>query len=460
MSVEGLNPAIRLAEFSVQKLFNEFDYSIPLNPDQRITAVIAPNGSGKTVCLRLINALFRRQWSLFKSTDFTVLKFKFSDGRSVQVSKAPSPETEDESPSVSLGIRFSISSSNDLFPAEARREWSPRISDLHRGRLPSVERYIPFLTRIGPTRWTHDVTGQQYNAQEVLEAYADQLPGAFLSGVYADEPDDLKVIIESIDCHLIETQRLLILAGDESARYRGSDRRPASTLAIAQKAQLLKTIIAQSLTEYATLSQSLDRSFPRRVIAQSDIVSQETLKQQLQALDEQRRQLMDAGLLGTEASDPVSLPVGGIEGAISRVLGVYAEDTKKKLESLSPLLEKVKLLKELIDQRFRYKSIEVDRDAGFKVRFRENDVPLDKLSSGEQHQLVLFFELLFELKSNALILIDEPELSLHVAWQRKFISDLNRIIGLNKFDVVLATHSPQLIAHWEELVVELGAVDY
>jgi predicted ATP-binding protein involved in virulence len=86
-------------------------------------------------------------------------------------------------------------------------------------------------------------------------------------------------------------------------------------------------------------------------------------------------------------------------------------------------------------------------------------VPLEKLSSGEQHQLVLFFELLFELKENALILIDEPELSLHVAWQKKFLSDLNRIIELNQFDVILATHSPQLVARWNHLVVELGDVD-
>lgn len=102
----------------------------------------------------------------------------------------------------------------------------------------------------------------------------------------------------------------------------------------------------------------------------------------------------------------------------------------------------------------------MDKDVGFAVkRGSEITVPLEKLSSGEQHQLVLFFELLFELQKNALILIDEPELSLHVAWQKKFIPDLQRIIALNQFDVLLATHSPQLIGRWEDLVVELGDVD-
>jgi len=32
------------------------------------------------------------------------------------------------------------------------------------------------------------------------------------------------------------------------------------------------------------------------------------------------------------------------------------------------------------------------------------------------------------------------------------------IINLNHFDVVLATHSPQLIGRWENIVVELGDV--
>ncbi|ESZ11562.1 hypothetical protein X737_29425 [Mesorhizobium sp. L48C026A00] len=66
--------------------------------------------------------------------------------------------------------------------------------------------------------------------------------------------------------------------------------------------------------------------------------------------------------------------------------------------------------------------------------------------------------MLFEIRRNSLILIDEPELSLHVAWQKKFIGDLLSIIELNKFDVLLATHSPQLIGRWNDLVVELGDV--
>ncbi len=167
---------------------------------------------------------------------------------------------------------------------------------------------------------------------------------------------------------------------------------------------------------------------------------------------------MEAGILETETDDPVALPEGDLEPAISRVLSVYTDDTGRKLSSLSDLLAKIKLFKELIDQQFVTKDVQINRQTGIEVKFNGRKVPIERLSSGEQHQLVLFFELLFEIKHNSLILIDEPELSLHVAWQKKFIADLMKIIDLNRFDVILATHSPQLIGRWGDLVVELGDV--
>jgi predicted ATP-binding protein involved in virulence len=117
-------------------------------------------------------------------------------------------------------------------------------------------------------------------------------------------------------------------------------------------------------------------------------------------------------------------------------------------------------LSKLLNEDSSSKTLHVDGENGFKIISKTGaNVPLDKLSSGEQHQLILMFDLLFEVKSNSLILIDEPELSLHVAWQKSFIESLRRIISLNAFDVLLATHSPAVVARHFSLVVELGPVD-
>ena len=87
--------------------------------------------------------------------------------------------------------------------------------------------------------------------------------------------------------------------------------------------------------------------------------------------------------------------------------------------------------------------------------FAGEPLPLGALSSGEQQEIVLLYELLFRLKPNSLVLIDEPEISLHVAWQKKFLEDLTKITELASFDVLIATHSPQIIHKRWDLTVEL-----
>lgn len=72
------NPALdRLVYFEVKGLFQEFTYRIPINTEKRVTAIIAPNGSGKTICLRLINSLFQQQWSFFADIDFERTEYHF-----------------------------------------------------------------------------------------------------------------------------------------------------------------------------------------------------------------------------------------------------------------------------------------------------------------------------------------------------------------------------------------------
>lgn len=440
---------VRLKSFRVKGLFGEFNHFIPLSYQSRITALIGPNGMGKTACLRLINALFRRQWSVFSTTEYTEIEYFFSDGARVRVRRGAVDDTQDET-SVASGVVI------DLFRVGVFTEtWSPKLSDTPGSRVGRIESYLPFLTRTGPRTWVHDVTRQTFNLQEVVETYGDQIPETILSTFSAKPSLALNELIGQIDCHLIETQRLLVFQADETRRYGGT----TSTLAISQKAQTLKSIISRELAMYASTSQSLDRSFPKRVVQQGPIQPTEDLKSSLIELDKLRIGLTEAGILDPEADDAL-LPIEEPDPAIAAVLSVYVKDTRRKLDVLATLRERILLFIELIDSRFRPKSVVVDKEVGFSVKRGEQiDVPLEKLSSGEQHQLVLFFELLFELKSNSLILIDEPELSLHVAWQKQFIPDLQRIIDLNAFDVLLATHSPQLIGKWEDLVVELGDVE-
>ena len=71
-------------------------------------------------------------------------------------------------------------------------------------------------------------------------------------------------------------------------------------------------------------------------------------------------------------------------------------------------------------------------------------------SSG-QRRMISIVEEIMNNDSGDVILIDEPELSLHIDWQRRFIE---KVSALGK-KLVIATHSPDIIYHHTEKVVEV-----
>jgi len=131
-------------------------------------------------------------------------------------------------------------------------------------------------------------------------------------------------------------------------------------------------------------------------------------------------------------------------------------DAWQKLAIFDDIAERINLFTKLMNDRFLYKDFEVSRERRFLFRnYSSQDVPVTGLSSGEQHQLVLLYELLFRVQEGSLILIDEPELSLHVVWQQSFLRDIHEIARIRNFDVLIATHSPQIINDRWDLTVEL-----
>ena len=80
---------------------------------------------------------------------------------------------------------------------------------------------------------------------------------------------------------------------------------------------------------------------------------------------------------------------------------------------------------------------------------------LTKLSSGEQNEIFLLFKFIFEVPEKSVLLIDEPELSLHVAWQLQFIKDIKEIAKTRDVQIVIATHSPEIVSESLDFCVDL-----
>jgi hypothetical protein len=149
-------------------------------------------------------------------------------------------------------------------------QWSPtRIDVSARGQL---RRYIPGdWEPIGDDIWVDQSDGEQISTSELVKRF--HIPPKISEGLQQVFPDQFAKLVDGIDCHLIETQRLLVLPSGavdddiEISDYRHFVRRRVrhSSLAIQQKAQTLRAILKDTLTAYANLAQSLDRTFPIRV---------------------------------------------------------------------------------------------------------------------------------------------------------------------------------------------------
>ncbi|MFZ4701143.1 MAG: AAA family ATPase, partial [Candidatus Methylumidiphilus sp.] len=184
-------------------------------------------------------------------------------------------------------------------------------------------------------------------------------------------------------------------------------------------------------------------------------ISENQFNQRFDKVKEIQNALVKYGLSNIKEDDH---PTYKKENA--KALYVYIDDIQKKMAVFSGFLEKLKTFTNILNERrFTFKRIDISKDEGFKFSTTHGKpLALGDLSSGEQQEVVLLYELLFKVNSGTLVLIDEPELSLHIAWQKQFLDDLFKIIELQKISVIIATHSPQIInEHWD-LTVDLEEI--
>lgn len=103
------------------------------------------------------------------------------------------------------------------------------------------------------------------------------------------------------------------------------------------------------------------------------------------------------------------------------------------------------------------KQVKIDEGSG-SIYFSTNYskfISINNLSAGEKQILNIFTFLIFEMnnKKKRMFLIDEPELSLHLSWQKMFIESISEISP--NVQIILATHSPEIVGKFRNKLVYL-----
>lgn len=429
-----------------------------MNIDDRITIIHGPNGFGKTALLRIIQSLFLNRIGRLRRTPFDDLDIEFVGDTTLRIERQRTDSSKESTDTEDALLCFSQIENGQVINTYQLNDTSDK-GNLQKGEI--LERLIQHampskeIERIGKDTWLHLPTGTVISSEEAVEMYSDYLPGEMQ--LKAALPQWLSMLVSSsIGVRFIEAQRLLGFSSER--RLRGYERGFRLEPAVLRCSKEMASFIKEKQIEYGKKAQQLDSTFPSRVLQlqSSNSVPAEELKTRLESLEAQQHRLLSVGLLPTEHHRRFIPSGDSSDEATRRILSLYVGDVEEKLGVFQSLTAKVETLQRIINERFSYKLLEFDARSGFKFTGRggRSLQPTD-LSSGEQHELVLFYELLFNTQENALILIDEPELSLHVAWQVQFLKDLSAVTRLSGFDVLMATHSPQIINDRWDLTVEL-----
>ena len=441
---------MRVSRISVKQLFHTFDHSVPLNLDGQITIIHGLNGLGKTTLLRMVKSLCDSRYFELLPIPFAELRLDFDDESSIVVTRNSDEEVEHPKTRHPLRIGY-LKNNVEIEHYKPTPHIDP--SSLPPGSLEWIERHIP-LSRIASNKWTYRPTEETFSLEEIIERFSEYLPQG-INLVQKSAPKWIEHLNTAVHVRLIETQRLD--TPRRSRRCADYESGSAISPAIMMHSADLADRIGRQEKDYGALAQTLDRTFPIRYVQQKRKISlsEVALRARLQAIEARRARLEEAGLLGREVTG-FEMPQQ-MDDADRGVLSVYVDDIERKLSVFDDLAARIDLFREIVNGHFQYKRMLIHKDKGFRFRSTRTDEELDAsdLSSGEQHEVVVLYELLFHLRANSLVLIDEPELSLHIAWQEEFLRDLQRIIKLSPFDAVIATHSPQIVNNRWDLAVEL-----
>ena len=105
------------------------------------------------------------------------------------------------------------------------------------------------------------------------------------------------------------------------------------------------------------------------------------------------------------------------------------------------------------------KFLEVDKEKPLIVNMNTNEGMLNietpKLSSGEKQLLIIFLTVVLQGDKAFILLMDEPESSLHVEWQSMLLDSLKQLN--DNIQIIIATHNPLLVLNRKPN--EIGCID-
>ena len=448
------NCPITLQTCTAENLFRmgnpAFTYNkIPLTNNQGIQILTAPNGFGKSTLFRLLRAVVRGNLKEIAEIPFDTLNIAINER--------------------DKNIPLIISKSKDI---DAEITISHGDSDKNPFRIKQSEIKNP-----SDSNWI-----DWKSSKEILKL-SRKIPPITIRFLSSDRLwyDPLSTVYD---------QDLLT---DWDSIFSKPDK-----TRIEQYAESLSKRIEGTLNDYASTSHEIDTIFPLFDMKRDDQIIRssrkkykgyEPLNKRFETLHEQREYLEAIDFLPyrnwyrkkrdkekTEEVDPFEFVQKHDLHSINILdyqtfLDFYLSKQEQKYSVFLWLCERCELFTKLINSLLIFTKVRIQRDTGLSFfhaftsdtddKVKEyHDLNFNQLSSGEKHQVVLLYDLIFNCDPGTLVFIDEPEISLHIVWQDQFINNLKKIYKKNSINFLIATHSTDIIGDKWDIATDLLGGSY
>lgn len=417
---------MKIRSISVKGLFHTFDHEIRFN-DSGIAIIIGENGIGKTTLLQIINSIFTKNFDFLFTIDFNQIEISFS--------KIKWAITKDNNGNINI-TNLKNNDSFTVKPINEREAYFMR----------------RFLEQINEDEWFDRRIGRPVTRDEIIKRYGQDPISQSETPIWFDE------LIKENRVMFIQTQRLY------KTEYNNErDHRKLEYMVDAYSNELVD-LLRKNNNTFTSTSIQLDSTFPIRLLKalkkpkEVEYISE--IIDEINSLNQYRSLLSAVGIIDKQDDEVInkSLETLNNSSALS-ILDLYITDNKQKLDVFRDTAQKLNLLLQIINKRFKHKRLFIDKETGFVIKSKsENkDIAVKKLSSGEQNELIIFYNLLFKSTKGDIVLIDEPEISLHIAWQQQLITDLKEIAKETGISLLISTHSPDIIGDNWNLVQTLSS---
>lgn len=457
-----------ITNIKISNLYDRLNYDIPFPSNQPVSVLIAPNGAGKTTILNLLYYIFGcgRFEDIF-NVPFDSIRISLSNGKTVVFSRLnKSGDTSsapiythrrgqgyllDRAPSLTISEtdEYATCTSYDRFEFTCGRNFS-RIDfmlAIYQGKKLMGEPVVYSEM----DKKCYELYGKQDEREgfsaESEEEY-ERLHNASVSASFFDIWIEQDEYLRKYDCNIdivyINTKRTL----QESMKSVPLEKRVGDIRsAIEDQIKRTSSIYFQSIT---SLHSSLISSYLQNTINTN--CSYDEFRKKWDDYQDMLVRLQKFDMVPEEELISINEDT---YNAKKEFLNIYLQTFSETLGDMMDLYTRLNLLKEIIDSRNQYTGnvLTYDQNVGmFFTTCKNTYIPVEELSSGELHDLIMFYNLIFN--DDTLLLIDEPEISEHISWQKSFLNKLIEICAVNNNQAIVTTHSPYITKGHNDLILK------